>query len=180
MLCYEEPEARTLWLAKATPRGWLVAGEAPLVAERLTTRYGRVAFNLTVVAPEGAAYAVHASVVLPASVAVAPPPGGLRLRLRAPSEYAGRLSAVTVGGVRWSAFSAAEETVDFAASALTASLVRDGLPRIVATFGSASPVPLQRAKTESSFDLSQVPAVRASASTSPTTPSLVSPQSRPQ
>jgi hypothetical protein len=135
MLCYEEPEARTLWLAKATPRAWLAPGEAPLVAERLTTRYGRVAFNLTVVAElAGASYAVHASVVLPASVAAAPPPGGLRLRLRAPGAHAGRLSGVTVGGAAWGAFSASEETVDFAAGALTAELIRDGLPRIVATF----------------------------------------------
>ena len=27
MLCFE-PDARTLWLAKATPRDWLAAGEA--------------------------------------------------------------------------------------------------------------------------------------------------------
>ena len=46
MLCFEEPESRTLWLAKATPRGWLAAGEAPIVAANLTTRYGRVSYTL--------------------------------------------------------------------------------------------------------------------------------------
>ena len=47
MLCFEEPQTRTLWLAKATPRDWLAAGEAPLVATNLTTRYGRLSFSLT-------------------------------------------------------------------------------------------------------------------------------------
>ena len=46
MLCYEEPESRTLWLGKATPREWLAAGEAALVAANLTTRYGRITFSL--------------------------------------------------------------------------------------------------------------------------------------
>ena len=44
LLCFEEPEARTLWLGKATPREWLAAGGEPLLASGLTTRYGRVAF----------------------------------------------------------------------------------------------------------------------------------------
>ena len=55
MLCYEEPETRTLWLAKATPRDWLVSGEAPLVANNLTTRYGRISYTLNVAAGRSAA-----------------------------------------------------------------------------------------------------------------------------
>ncbi len=132
MLCFEEPETRTLWLAKATPRGWLAAGEAPIVAANLTTRYGRVSYTLQAVAPaDGAAFEVHANVTLPPSFAASPPDGGVRLRLRVPS---GRLSSVTIGGASWAAFSAAEETVDVPAAKLTAALLRDGLPRIVATY----------------------------------------------
>ena len=138
MLCFEEPETRTLWLAKATPRGWLAPGEAPLLASNLTTRYGRVSFTVrtAAVAEQGAGYAVHASVSLPASFASAgtAPAGGIRLRLRAPLEHAGKLSAVTVGGKAWSAFNAAEETIDIAADKITASLITEGLPHIVATF----------------------------------------------
>ena len=48
MLAYEEPETRTLWLGKAVPRDWLAAGEAPLNAQNMTTRYGRVSFTLAV------------------------------------------------------------------------------------------------------------------------------------
>ena len=33
MLCFEEPQTRTLWLGKAVPRDWLVTGEAPIAAE---------------------------------------------------------------------------------------------------------------------------------------------------
>ena len=136
MLCFEEPESRTLWLAKATPRAWLAPGEATLQAANLTTRYGRVSFSMAAqMNADLSAYTVHASVVLPASVVNSAPSGGIRLRIRAPIEHAGKLSNVTIGGKVWSAFSAAEETIDIAASELTASLVTDGLPHIVATFG---------------------------------------------
>ena len=134
MLCFEEPETRTLWVAKATPRDWLVPGEAPIVAENLTTRYGRVSFSLRV--ESASAYRVRANVTLPPSFASKPPPGGVRVRVRAPLQHAGRLSAVTVGGQAWSAFDAAEETIDFAPAALTPALIQKGLPNIVATFAS--------------------------------------------
>ena len=54
MLCFEEPETRTLWLAKATPRGLLATGEAQIVAVNLTTRYGRVSYTVQAVAPADA------------------------------------------------------------------------------------------------------------------------------
>ena len=140
MLCYEEPESRTLWLGKATPRDWLAPGEDALSAARLTTRYGRVSFNMSgsIEDEENTAgqraYTVRASVAVPASFATAGPEGGLRVRLRVPLVYAGKLSGVTVGGSSWSAYDAAEETVDFSAAALTPALIRDGLPSIVATY----------------------------------------------
>ena len=148
MLCYEEPETRTLWLAKATPRDWLVSGEAPLVANNLTTRYGRISYTLNVAAGRSAAadgsesYTVHARIILPPSFVTggSAPSGGIRLRLRTPTQYAGKLSGVTVGGKQWSAFNAAEETIDFAAQTLTAALIHDGLPHIVATFAGTQVV----------------------------------------
>jgi hypothetical protein len=132
MLCFEEPQTRTLWLGKAVPRDWLVAGEAPLVADRVTTRYGRISLSLEVAA--GAAYAVRANVTLPPSFGTKAPAGGIKLRIRAPLAHAGKLSKVTVGGQAWSGFDAAEETIQIPASKLTAALIKSGLPEIVATF----------------------------------------------
>ena len=100
MHVFEEPETHTLWLAKALPRDWLVPGEAPLVVERATTRYGRVSFSMTV--GTGSSYTVAVNVTLPASFATAGPTGGLRVRVRAPLAHAGKLSGVTVGGKAWS------------------------------------------------------------------------------
>ena len=143
LLCFEEPEARTLWLGKATPREWLAAGGEPLLASGLTTRYGRVSFAFHPPARGAAAFAVRVNVSLPPSFATVAPAGGVRVRLRAPLAHAGRLSRVTVGGATWAGFSAAEESVDFTAAQLTAGLLRDGLPRIVATFAAAAAAPLR-------------------------------------
>eukprot|EP01051_Picozoa_sp_SAG22_P006630 SAG22_NODE_440_length_10484_cov_19.751661_4_plen_468_part_00 len=148
MLVFEEPEARTLWLAKATPRDWLLpATKEPLAVERATTRYGRISFSLAV-ATAAPVYTVAANVTVPASFAAAAskPAGGLVLRIRAPVEHAGKLSKVTVGGQVWSGFDAAEETVSFKASELTAELIKSGLPAIVATFGAHRAVDLRRAR----------------------------------
>ena len=143
MIAFEEPQTRTLWLGKAVPRDWLVAGEAPLVANNVTTRYGRISMSLHVAS--GTGYSVKANVTLPQSFATKPPAGGIRLRIRTPLAQAGKLSKVTVGGKAWTAFDAAAETVNIAASALTAELIKSGLPQIVATFGAATAVPLQPA-----------------------------------
>jgi phage tail protein X len=168
MLCFEEPETRTLWLAKATPRDWLAAGQAsPVRASNLTTRYGRVSFTITAPAAAAAAgladeqvpFSVHASITLPASFATAAtaPAGGIRLRIRTPMEHAGKLSGVTVGGQAWSDFDAAEETVNIAASKITASLISEGLPHIVATFAAAESVPLREARFDPSQRVVPVP-----------------------
>ena len=105
------------------------------VAERLTTRYGRVSVRLSASAASAAAYVVRANVSLPAGVASRPPAGGVRVRVRAPLAHAGRLSSVAVGGAAWRSFDAAAETIDFAAADLTPALLASGLPDIVATFG---------------------------------------------
>jgi len=135
MLCFEEPESRTLWLGKATPREWLEPATAPIAAANMTSRYGRVSLSLYATASaNGDAYSVHANVTLSPRIASMAPVGGLRVRLRVPLAYAGKLSAVSVGGRSWKSFNAAEETVDFAAGDLTAEMVRSGLPAIVASF----------------------------------------------
>ena len=187
MLAYEEPETRTFWLGKAVPRDWLAAGEAPLNAKNVTTRYGRISFSLTVgvaadnssssssssegggtdgggnsggdkggggdfvnegFASSTGAYVVHANITLPASYAdkATQPAGGIRLRIRAPIVHAGKLSKVTIGGQAWTAFNAAEETIDIAAGKLTASLIATGLPTIVATFGATEAALLSLAR----------------------------------
>ena len=141
-LTFTNIETQTLWIAKATPREWLSPGEVPLVANRVTTLHGggRISFSMqgvhakNVVAEEETAFAVHVNVTLPASFAHAPPKGGLRIRIRAPLEYAGKMSAVTVGGKPWSAFDAKAETIDISASAVTEELIASGFPAIVVTF----------------------------------------------
>jgi len=150
MLVFEELETRTLWLGKAVPRDWLAPGEAPLLIENATTRYGRVSFSLTVGSSEegleasggggggGGGYSVRANVTLPSSFATSSPVGGLRVRIRTPIEHAGKLSSVTVGGKAWSSFDAGTETVDFSAVELTAEMIATGLPAIVATFGAST------------------------------------------
>ena len=110
------------------------ASQEPVILKNATTRYGRVHYSL--VASEGAAgYTVKANVALPPSYAAAAtaPPGGVRLRLRAPVELAGKLSSVTVGGKEWQAFDAAAETIDFEAKVLTPSLLK-ALQEVVATW----------------------------------------------
>ncbi len=125
MLVFEDPNNRTVWLAKALPREWLSPGLELVRVRNATTRYGRVSFSLVAGRNARGQYAVTANVTLPpayASAATAPP-GGVRLRLRAPVPLAGRLARVLVGGKPWGAFDARAETVDFASGKLTHALL---------------------------------------------------------
>merc|ERR1711971_1095790 len=45
-LLFEEPDNRTLWIAKALPRDWLAPGANQVVVERATSRYGSISFRL--------------------------------------------------------------------------------------------------------------------------------------
>ena len=137
-LLFEEPNSKVVWLAKATPREWLGAGQPPIDVANATSRYGRVSYTLQAAPPPmattmAARYIVRASVKLPPQycATATAPPGGVRLRLRTPAEYAGKLSAVTIGGKVWAAFDAAAETIDFAK--ITPTLLKD-LEHIVATY----------------------------------------------
>ena len=107
MLLYEEPDSRTIWLAKALPRDWLAPGTPqPVLVDKATTRYGRVSYRLHArVDTQTKAYTVYANVTLPMSYATKSggPRGGVRLRLRAPLPHAGKLKAVTIGGKSWRA-----------------------------------------------------------------------------
>ena len=92
-----------------------------MVVAASPTRYGRVSYTL--VADGASPYRVKANVSLPTGyVGAAGPPGGLRLRLRAPQAHVGKLSSVTVGSKPWTAFDPKLETIDFAAGSITLSL----------------------------------------------------------
>jgi hypothetical protein len=100
---------RTLWLGKAIPRVWLAAGEIVAV-EGASARGGRV--SLRIEAASETSYKVN--VTLPSSYAEQSwPTGGIKLRIRSPAFPHKKISAVTVGGKRWSAFNATAETVEF-------------------------------------------------------------------
>ena len=129
LLAFEEPEHRTLWLGKAVPREWLALGQPPLVADGIPTRYGRVSLRLAAASGTDG-YTVSVNATLPA--AAAPPPGGLRIRIRAPRPL--RLSAVSVGAEQWTAFDSVAETIDFTAAELTSPKLRERLHRTIASF----------------------------------------------
>jgi len=132
-LLFEEPNAKEVWLAKATPREWLGAGSPPIAVANATSRYGRVSYTLEATQRANQPFQIKASVTLPpqyAATATAPP-GGVVLRLRTPVQHAGKLSSVTVGGKAWAAFDAQAETIKFAQ--LTPALLKD-LEHIVATY----------------------------------------------
>ena len=144
MLLFEDPTNQTLWLAKATPREWLSPGQAAIELTNGTTRFGRVSYQLralrstaTPAAPPAAtSYSVRASVHLPATfgAAATAPRGGVRLRLRAPTTRAGKLSRVLVGGKPWAAVDATAETIDFDYEALQRPALLEALRDIVATW----------------------------------------------
>ena len=132
MLLFEQPDTKTVWIAKALPREWLSPGEHVDV-RNATTRYGRISFHL---APEideqapGGRYVVRANVTT-SVVAINggfTPPGGVKLRLRAPVPHAGTMSSVTVGGKAWTAFDPDEETIELGGASWEA------LQKIVAVF----------------------------------------------
>jgi hypothetical protein len=57
----------------------------------------------------------------------------VRLRLRTPVEFAGKLAAVTVGGKPWTSFDAREETIILSLADLTPQLLTE-LQSVIATF----------------------------------------------
>ena len=105
------------------------------MANRLTTRYGRVSYVLAASAAPVGGCIVTANVTLPQGLAAgAKPLGGLRLRLRVPVAHAGKLKSATVGGKAWATLDAAAETLDFSAAQLGNQQTVAGMRDIVATF----------------------------------------------
>ena len=119
-----------------------------MVVNDATTRYGRVSYSLhaalqvpkpEIVPPRKvnatAPYVVHANISLPTSyTGTSGPAGGVKLRLRAPIEMAGRLKTVTVGGKLWvSGIDAKAETVAFTRHDLTPVRLVE-MQSIIATF----------------------------------------------
>jgi hypothetical protein len=137
-MLFEEPRSRTLWIAKALPREWLAPSKGPVTATNVTTRYGRVSYSMSGHAATGEAYTAKAVVSLPKSWSASPPPGGLRVRLRAPLQ-AGKMHRVQVDGKVWSWFDADAETVNLSAQQLEAALSGSTSSHafdITATFGT--------------------------------------------
>jgi hypothetical protein len=105
------------------------------VANRLTTRYGRVSYTLAASVATGGGCIVHANVTLSNDMATgAKPLGGLRLRLRVPVAHAGKLQSATVGGKAWETLDADAETLDFSMQNLGDQQTVEGMRDIVATF----------------------------------------------
>eukprot|EP00326_Haptolina_ericina_P013525 CAMPEP_0181211946 /NCGR_PEP_ID=MMETSP1096-20121128/24073_1 /TAXON_ID=156174 ORGANISM="Chrysochromulina ericina, Strain CCMP281" /NCGR_SAMPLE_ID=MMETSP1096 /ASSEMBLY_ACC=CAM_ASM_000453 /LENGTH=147 /DNA_ID=CAMNT_0023303413 /DNA_START=1 /DNA_END=444 /DNA_ORIENTATION=- len=137
MLLFEDPNSRTLTLAKALPRDWLAVGQPPVVVRNATSRYGRLSYSLHATSHTSARskFTVAANVTLPPTFGstLNAPPGGVQLRMRAPVQHAGKLVSVQVGGKPWTAFDATAETINFAAELLSPTLIRE-MQSIVATW----------------------------------------------
>lgn len=105
------------------------------MANRLTTRYGRVSYTLAASVATGGGFIVQANVTLPNGLRTgAKPLGGLRLRLRVPIAHAGKLQSATVGGKTWATLDADAETLDFSVQHLGDQQTVEGMRDIVATF----------------------------------------------
>jgi hypothetical protein len=113
MLVLEDPAADKLWLAKGTPRSWLIDGRHIAVNDA-PTRWGNVAFAIR---SRLAQNRVEAEVILPSSGMAVP----TVLRLRAPEGFA--MQSVRVDGREWRDFSAGEEIVTLPAGAKGTSTI---------------------------------------------------------
>eukprot|EP00440_Ansanella_granifera_P019137 gb/GFBE01020791.1/.p1 GENE.gb/GFBE01020791.1/~~gb/GFBE01020791.1/.p1 ORF type:complete len:845 (+),score=132.62 gb/GFBE01020791.1/:1-2535(+) len=107
MLAFEDPISHTLWLGKASPRVWLSQGEVWRIDE-VPTAYGRI--SLLVASSIDSEGVIRANLTVPESWARgAGPPGGVRLRLRAPGGW--RMASTKVGGNDWGGYRPSDETV---------------------------------------------------------------------
>jgi hypothetical protein len=118
MLVFEDPASHGLWLAKATPRDWLKEGQTIAVSEA-PTKWGRLDFAIHSHIQSGR---IEVRLKLPGKS----PPGGIRLRLRAPVGH--QLQSVVLNGREWNQWNASEETV-------VVPSVAGGRVELVATYG---------------------------------------------
>jgi hypothetical protein len=106
MIAFEDPNAETLYLFKATPLDWLADGQR-FAATEIPTRWGRVGVE---VESHLALRRIDATVQLPASES----PHETVLRLRVPPTR--KMTGVTVDGRPWTQFDAVQETIVLPAS----------------------------------------------------------------
>jgi len=101
MLVCEDPATNTLWLAKATPRQWLQAGQT-IAVTNAPTRWGKVSYRLRSQLDSGWIEAILEPPPMP-------PGTQARLRLRAPEGRSMR--SVLIDGRTWSEFNAEKEFI---------------------------------------------------------------------
>jgi hypothetical protein len=144
MLVFEDPDTHVLWLGKALPREWLSEGEA-LAVDGATTAYGRVSLRVaSAVLSRGT---ISANLTVPAAWkatgGAAAPPGGVRVRFRAPRGAAMR--GATVNGATCAAhdcraegccFNATDQSVFMPPLAL-GNTGAASLQQVVAAFSTA-------------------------------------------
>jgi hypothetical protein len=147
MLLFEEPAEHVLWVGKAVPRVWFNEGEVVEV-QSSPTAYGRVSFRFS--SAIDSAGKITANVTLPKNWATnwaisprASPPGGVRVRVRAPPKTTGAatgsserrtMMSVTAGGKPWTAVNATEEVLVITNDQLTDTDVLERLQSIVITY----------------------------------------------
>jgi len=103
MLVFEDPGDDSVWLAKATPRDWLAAGQR-IEARGVPTRYGTVGYTITSRLDDRR---VEAEVEVDPNGAR--DPSAFRLRLRTPERR--EVTEVEIDGARWTGFDADREYV---------------------------------------------------------------------
>jgi hypothetical protein len=100
MLVFEEPDDAVVWLARATPREWLVQGKRIAVTDA-PTRFGKISYELrSDVQHDKIAAAIRTPAERTATI---------KLRCRTPSGK--KIRAVTINGEKWTGFSAEQEVV---------------------------------------------------------------------
>ena len=138
MLVWTHPISEELWLLRALPRVWLQQGQEVKV-RNAPTAYGGITISTS--SSFGLQQTIAVNLTLPTDWSAGaraqprwkPPPGGIRVRLRAPDSSA-RMSAVTVGGRASRSFDADLETVVISANDLKSADSLTALQSIVVTF----------------------------------------------
>eukprot|EP00039_Didymoeca_costata_P000747 m.47124 g.47124 ORF g.47124 m.47124 type:complete len:928 (+) comp10450_c0_seq1:1419-4202(+) len=131
-LLYEDVATKTLWIGKAIPRGWLEPTSAAVVATNITSRYGRISYQFNAKLDDSERYCLNANITLPTTI-INKKPNKLRIRIRSPMQYLGKMKTVTIAGKQWNHFNATAETIDITSSDIDADFVKS-LTNVLACF----------------------------------------------
>jgi hypothetical protein len=101
MLVFEDPQSKTLCLAKATPRSWLEDGQTISVSNA-PTRWGQLSYNIK-------SHIQQRNVEVVLKLPARPISAQIKLRLRVPENH--RIQTATLNGRPWHEFDPDEETV---------------------------------------------------------------------